>query len=164
MRAVDFDPDAWLADAKRERSAIPASVAIPEAGTNSEKIAVLARIADTALPQEIVDGLVKLRMMPPPRITKTEVWPEIVADAVRIVEEGWATQAIDLDWHPLHLFGVEPSADPDTWDYSLAVIMEGWPIRTVGAEFITLRKGNACRPFKNRARPALTKYLWELGN
>lgn len=163
MRAVDFDPDAWLADAKREPSAIPANVAIPEAGT-PEKIAELAGIAATALPRELADGLFKLRMMPPPRITKTEVWPEIVADAVRIAEEGWATQAIDLGWHPLHLFGVESSNDPDTWDYSLAVIMEGWAIAAVGAEFITLRKGNACRPFKNRPRPALTKYLWELGN
>jgi len=162
MRAVDFDPDAWLAEAQRVGSAIPAIPAIfPGRGT-SAGIAEIAEIAAPPLPREVVDGLVKLRMMPPPRITKPDVWPEIVADAVRIADEGWAAQAIDLGWDPLDLFGWEPSANPDPWDYSLAVIMEGWPIVDVSADFITLRKGNVSRPFKNRPRPALTKFLWEM--
>ena len=114
------------------------------------------------LPRTIVDGLARLLIMRPPLITKPDVWPEIVADALKISEAGWATKALEAGWEALHLFGWEPSPDPDTWDYSLAVIMEGWPIVDVGPEFITLRKGNASRPFKNRPRPALRKFLWEL--
>ena len=162
MRAVDFDPDAWLAGNESAGPAIPAKVAIPEAAPSPEKIARIAGIASSPLPREVADGLVKLRMMPPSRITKPDVWPEIVANAVRTADEGWAAQAIDLGWGPHHLFGWEASAAPDPWDYSLAVIMEGWPIVDVTADFITLQKGNACRPFKNRPRPALGKFLWEL--
>ena len=116
----------------------------------------------TGLPPEITTGLDRLRSMRCPRITKPAVWPEIVADAVAIAQGGWAAQAIDMGWDALHLFGWEPSADPDTWDYSLAVIMEGWPIVDVGPEFITLQRGNATRPFRNRPRPALTRFLWEM--
>src|SRR6185312_4831415 len=109
----------------------PAKVAIPQAPAFPEKIAEIAGIAARPLPEDVAKGLVKLRLMPPPRITNPVVWPEIVADAVRIADEGWAAQALGLGWEPLHLFGVEPSTDPDTWDYSLAAMLAGQSIRAV---------------------------------
>jgi len=115
-----------------------------------------------SLPAFVRMGLQRLRSMPGPRITKPAAWPEIVANAIRVADEGWAARAIGLGWEPLHLFGWEPSADPDTWDYSLSVVMEGWPIVDVTADFITLRRGNASRPFRNRPRPSLTRFLWDL--
>ena len=101
--------------------------------------------------------------MPAPRITKPAAWPEIVADAVRIADEGWAGQAISLGWEPMHLFGVEPSSDPDTWDYSLAVTLAGRDIRVVDAERFYLRQDDVRSFFDRRPRPALSKFLWELG-
>jgi len=115
-----------------------------------------------SLPAFVRIGLHRLRSMPRPRITNPEAWPEIVADAISIADDGWAARAISLGWEPLHLFGWEPSADPDPWDYSLAVVMEGWPIVGVAADFITLRKGNVSRPFRNRPRPSLSQFLWDL--
>ena len=114
------------------------------------------------LPVNMAVGLDKLRTMRPPRITNAAVWPQIVADAVSLADGGWARQAIDLSWDPLHLFGWEPSTDPEIWNYSLAVATNGWPVVDVSTDCITLRKGNVSRPFKKRPRPALTRYLWEL--
>ena len=111
---------------------------------------------------DLLLGLKRLCVMPTPLVRNKSVWPEIVADALRIAHEGSATQALDLGWDALHLFGWEPSAEPDTWASSLAVVMEGWPVVDVSADYITLRKGNVSRPFKNRPRPALTRYLWDL--
>jgi len=115
------------------------------------------------LPPLIAAGLDRLRTMRCPRIQRPELWAEIVRDGLRIATDGWASQALSLGWNALALWGVEPSAEPDTWDHSLAVSMEGWPIVDVTANFITLRRGNASRPFRNRARPSLSQFLWELG-
>jgi len=164
MRAVDFDPDAWLAEAQHAGSAIPAKVAIPHAPAFPEKIAEIAGIAARPLPEDVAKGLVKRRLMLPPRITNPVVWPEIVADAVRIADEGWAAQALGLGWEPLHLFGVEPSTDPDTWDYSLAAMLAGQSIRAVDEQRFYLRDGEVRCFFEKRPRPALSKFLWELGN
>lgn len=161
MRAVDFDPDAWLAAAASADPAKVAKDAKVEAPA-AQSLASLATLAAQPLSDDLTKGLARLQSMRPPRITNPAVWPEIVADAIRLANEGWAAQAIDLGWDAMHMFGVEPGADPDPWDYSLAVVMEGWPIVSVEADFITLHRGNATRPFKNRPRPALRKFLWEL--
>jgi len=131
-------------------------------GSFSECFGTNDTIGTAGVPTFIALGLHRLRSMPTPRVTNPAVWPEIVADASRLAQEGWAAKAIDLSWDALHLFGWEPGVDLEAWDYSLAVVMEGWLVVDVSADYITLRKGNVSRPFKNRPRPALTRYLWEL--
>jgi len=120
---------------------------------------ILAKVA--SLPPDLEAGLGRLRTTRTPRITNPSVWPEIVADAVRIADEGWASQAFGLGWEPLHLFGWEPSADPDTWDYSLAVLLAGRPIRAVDERRFYMFDGNVRSFFERRERPGLTKFLWE---
>jgi len=162
MRAVDFDPDAWLADAERADAAIPAKAAIFELPIPVGKVAKIAGIAEHAFPQFVLDGLVRLRMMEPPRITKPEVWPRIVASALQIATDGWASQALALGWDGRSLWGVEPSADPDPRDYSLAVLLAGRSIRAVDEHRFYMRDGDVRSFFERRERPSLTKYLWEI--
>ncbi len=114
------------------------------------------------LAANLMAGLDKLRTMAAPRITKPEVWPEIVADSLRIETEGWASQALALGWDARSLWGVEPSADPDPWDYSLAVMLAGRSIRAVDEHRFYMRNGDVRSFFERRPRPALTKYLWEI--
>ncbi|MGE3745391.1 MAG: hypothetical protein AB7G25_06725 [Sphingomonadaceae bacterium] len=114
------------------------------------------------LEPDLIAGLDKLRTMPAPRITKPEVWPEIVSDSLRIETEGWASQALALGWDARSLWGVEPSADPDPWDYSLAVVLAGRSIRAVDEHRFYMRDGDVRSFFERRPRPTLTKYLWEI--
>jgi len=58
------------------------------------------------LPPEIVRGLAQLAVRPVPRVRDVEAWLEIVADAQRLVTEGWAERALALGWAPRDLFGV----------------------------------------------------------
>jgi len=100
--------------------------------------------------------------MRPPRVRRPELWDEIKADTFRIATEGWAAQAIGLGWDPLHLFGCEPSSDPDHWNESLAVMLGGRLIRAVDATAFYLQDGDRRILFNRRPRPGLTKFLWDL--
>jgi len=115
------------------------------------------------LPAFISMGLHRLRSMRRPPLTNPAVWPGIVADALRIADEGWASRAIRLGWEPLHLFGFDPTGETGSIDLSLAAYLDGWPIVDLEPEYITLRRANVSRPFRNRPRPWLSQYLWELG-
>jgi len=121
-------------------------------------------IGTSDLPAFISVGLHRLRSMPTPHFTNPAVWPGIVSDAVRIADEGWASKAIGLGWEPMHLFGLDPTGEAGSIDSSLVVYLDGWPIVDVDPDYITLRRANVSRPFRNRLRPWLTQYLWQLGN
>jgi hypothetical protein len=112
-----------------------------------------------ALPADLMAGLSKLRAMRTPRIHRPELWAGIKADAMRIAAEGWASQAMSLGWDAYALWGVEPSNDPD--EFSLAVELAGRSIRAVDEHRFYMRDGDVRSFFERRARPALTKYLWE---
>lgn len=62
------------------------------------------------LPAPIKDGLRRLKAMRPPRLNRPNMWPEIVADALRLASEGWAHHALALGWGPLQLWGCSPAA------------------------------------------------------
>jgi hypothetical protein len=113
------------------------------------------------LTHDLIAGLEKLRTMRCPRIQRRELWAEIVRDGLQI-GTNWAAQAIGLGWDPLHLFGYEPSADPDQWNDSLAVMLDGRPIRAVDATAFYLQDGERRIVFNRRPRPSLSQFLWEL--
>lgn len=115
--------------------------------------------AGLGLAPDISGGLERLRIMRRPRIKRPELWDEIKADALRIATDGWGSQAIALGWEPLHLFGYQPSDDPD--DCSLAVELAGRSIVAVDADRIYLRSGDVRSFFEKRERPLLTRYLWD---
>ena len=115
----------------------------------------------TGLPVEIELGLKRLRMMSTPRITNPEIWPVIVGDTLRIATDHAAT-ALNQGWDVITLFGVDVRNNVASVDQSLAVYADGWPIVGMEAEYVTLRRSNVTRLYRNRSRPHLTKYLWNL--
>ena len=72
----------------------------------------------------------RLQVLPPPRkLSNPAVWPEIVADAERLIRSGWAERALALGWSDHDLFGISPTST-DEFE-SLAVWLAG---RTVVAK------------------------------
>jgi hypothetical protein len=59
----------------------------------------------TGLPPDLRKGLDRLARMAAPALVEPDVWPGIVADALRLAEDGWAEKAIALGWDPMHLWG-----------------------------------------------------------
>jgi hypothetical protein len=82
------------------------------------------------LPTDVVTGLRLLdRMQAPPGLENPASWRPVVADALRLSNEGWATQALELGWSRHDLFGVGPT---DDWEFSgLAVWLAGRTIVTL---------------------------------
>ena len=78
-----------------------------------------------SLPADIRSGLAALRIMAAPPITKPEVWPGIVADALRLATNPDVAAALRTGWHPLHFWGCCPSADADPALEGLAVRLMG---------------------------------------
>lgn len=152
-----IQPDACFTPMKHEKPQISANksscftVSFPMHETHETK----------PLPGDIIAGLAKLQRMRAPKIKRPELWAAIVRDGLQIGTH-WASQAIGLGWEPLHLFGVEPSPDPDPWDHSLAVVLAGRSIRAVDEQRFYLREGDIRSLFERRARPALSCFLWEL--
>ena len=108
-----------------------------------------------ALPPEIVMGLNRLRGMRAAHIKRPEVWPEIVADALRISSEGWAVAALRLGWSPLELWGWSPDRE------GLAVWLAGRRLVIVDDAMAIVRVGNMRCVF-NRWDSQDARFLWEL--
>ena len=109
------------------------------------------------LPPDIAAGLARLPSLPSPPLS-LPVWPDIVADALRLVNEGWAATALGLGWSPLHLWG----AHLDT--PGLAVWLCGRRIVLLSETSCTVADGPDRRAVFNCRQPAPgTCFLWEYG-
>lgn len=115
------------------------------------------------LPPLVVAGVASLRTSPAPRITRPEIWPVIVADACRLVEHGWAAEAVALGWQPLELFGC--SADPESDDYLLGLAgwLNGRTIRCIFEASAIAIDGDQRAAFNRKRSHAGAIYLWEYG-
>ncbi len=109
-----------------------------------------------ALPVAVVNGLRHLPKMAVPRITRPEVWPDIVADAVRLATEGWALQALRLGWEPADIWGASEDAP------GLAVWLAGRRVLGLTDGVCTVDDGPSGLAFYNR-RAADRVMLWNLG-
>jgi len=115
------------------------------------------------LPAPIRAGLYELLRQPCPRITRPEAWPEIIGDAVRLADEGWATQALALGWEPAHLWGCSPDRGGNTDHDGLAVMLAGRRIILLDERAAIIDAGNGARALFNvRLMPGAV-LLWELG-
>ena len=129
---------------------------LPKAPFVSFDSEVSSRIpAIPEIPAEIAMGLNRLRGMRAPRIKRPEVWPEIVADALRISSEGWAVAALRLGWSPLELWGWSPDRE------GLAVWLAGRRLVIVDDAMAIVRVGNMRCVF-NRWDSQDARFLWEL--
>lgn len=90
------------------------------------------RPEETVLPSEIAVGMERLTSRRPPRLTRPEIWAEVVADAQRLVTEGWAAQAVALGWSATDLFGIGPH---DDWEFEgLAVWLRRRKLALIDAD------------------------------
>lgn len=116
------------------------------------------------LPPLIVEGLERLRSMPAPRLRKQSVWGEVVADAWRLANEGWATSALALGWDTLDLWGVSPAAGGLAGMEGLAVWLAGRRPVLIDADscIVADAPGSSARSIFYR-RPADGRVLlWDL--
>ena len=118
---------------------------------------------ETRLPVEIAEGVRKLGKVHAPRGVRASVWAGVVLDARRLVLDGWAFQMLALGWEPLHIFGVDTSPEPEPWDQALCVVLRGRAICAVADAAVFFRTDGGTHLFNRRARPGLSKFLWELG-
>lgn len=135
---------------------LPKLTKAPFVGFDSEASGLIP-----AIPPEIAMGLNRLREMRVPRISRPEVWREIVADALRLSSEGWAATAIGLGWTPLELWGA--STQPDPWDdeHGLAVWLSGRTLVLIDDTMALVRDGTRRLVF-NRHEMTSAQYLWEI--
>ena len=111
----------------------------------------------------INDGIAQLQSMPAPRITRLEVWPMIVADAKRLVDDGWAQQALALGWHELELFGVGAKSSAEF--EGLAVWLAGRRLILIDERSAIAADGNGRAYFSRLPDfdPSRAVYLWDYG-
>lgn len=108
------------------------------------------------LPADVRAGLARLQSAPAPNIADPEVWPEIVADALRLATEGWAGQALLLDWAASDLWGHSEDAP------GLAVWLTGRRVLGLTERVCTVEAKPGALAFYNR-RSSERVFLWDLG-
>lgn len=116
---------------------------------------------ETSLPEGIVAGLATLKTMRSPKLRTPNVWPRVVADALKIARDGWAAKALALGWAPLDLFGAATDADGDPWSDGLAVWLAGHKLLAISATTATVEDGGG-RAYFNRREQVGAQLLWAI--
>jgi hypothetical protein len=117
------------------------------------------------LPREIADGVRAIHSADGARGIPPQRWPRVQRDAARLVEGGWAQQALGLGWTAADLFGCDQRAPWHRLDRAgLVLLTGGHEIVEVTPDVAALRTstGSVLR-FRRRppARPPVM-LLWEL--
>lgn len=116
-----------------------------------------------SLPVALGQNLDVLAGMGAPRLAHPERWPGIVADALRLVREGWATQALCLGWEPLEIWGCCPLVDGDPAADGLAVWLEGRRVLLLDDKTCIVASGSSDRSIFTRGCAEGAVLLWDLG-
>lgn len=119
----------------------------------------------SSLPDALIRGLEALTRMVPPRITKPEVWPVVVADALRLADDGWAAQALGLGWGPVDIWGCSPDVGGNPDHDGLAVWLAGRRVLLLDERTCIVETGPVARSVFTRRKvpPAGAVLLWDLG-
>lgn len=115
------------------------------------------------LPAPCADGLRRLRSMPGPRLMGPDFWPLIVADAIGLAGEGWATKAIALGWTELDVFGAVPNPAGDPAGDGLAVWLEGRRLKVLCGTYAVVEDVGGGKSYFNRRESEGRVLFWELG-
>lgn len=121
-------------------------------------------IVTAGVPAAIIAGLAELQSKATPRITRPEVWPGIVMDAVRVVEEGWAEKALALNWTAEQVWGCSPEPGGNVDHDGLAVWLAGRRVLLLDEWSCIVEEGPNARAVFTRPQIAVpgSVLLWEL--
>jgi hypothetical protein len=121
------------------------------------------RNSETKLPSEMATGLALLRRSSAPVGLNAAIWRGVVADALRLADDGWAANALGLGWAALDLFGasVDPEGDPDA--DGLAARLCGRRVLAICSSFATVEDDSGGRCYLYRGDTSATRLLWALG-
>ena len=114
-------------------------------------------------PAEIARGLAALRTLAAPLGVDCNGWRQVVADAGRLIAEGWAEDALALGWTALDLFGCEPLGSDDDYRNGLAVWLIGRPLVLLDADSAIARVDARRFVFSRKRDRSGCVLLWELG-
>ena len=118
---------------------------------------------ETSLPVPIAEGLKRLTNMRVPRRIIVDEWRAVVADALRLAEEGWAAQAMAHGWSALDLFGATINPDGDPACDGLAVWLRGRPLLALTEERAAAEDGPRSWSYFLPCRPPGATLLWDIG-
>lgn len=121
------------------------------------------KLSADSLPSALLRGLKKLQSSGAPDISQPNLWPQVVSDAVRLLEEGWVERALALGWSLLDLWGASPELGGNVDHEGLAVWLAGRRILLLDQSSCTVRTGpNRWSVFNRRPVPGAV-FLWEIG-
>lgn len=156
-RFVKLDLDQWEPPETPANAAKVANFPVDYVDPR-QRLAGLATLAD--LPADIRAGVDRLKTTRPPNLIHPEVWPVAVADAVYLVESGWAARALAKEWTALHLFGVVVSSGGDPHSDGLAVWLRGRRIVAMIDGCVAVEDGRG-RAFYSRREQVGARLIWE---
>ncbi len=87
----------------------------------------------------------------------------MVADAMRVADEGWAAQALALGWSESDLFGAAIDGGADPSDDGLAAWLDGRNILALCDAFAAVDEGNGGRSYFYRGGREASALIWNLG-
>lgn len=143
-----------------------APVAEPSKGSKgaSDPFAGAETARFRGLPPHLAEGLAQLQSRSPPQITRPEIWPALVADAVRLGRDGWAVQALGSGWHPLDLWGCSPERGGNPDHDGLAVWLDSRRVLLIDDATCIVEAGQDARSvFYRPSVAAGGVFLWDMG-
>ncbi len=159
-------------DIARTAASLPCSVYECEKSELSEKSppethgqilrAVLLAVPD-GVPEEWVQGVGDLMVMPPHPDWKEDAWRTLQDDALRFLQK-WAGQARRLGWEALDLFGVHPTAPTARFDcMGLVPLLRGRAVLVITEDSAAIKAASGgSLTFRKRAAPPTERCLvWE---
>jgi len=132
---------------------------------NEKALETLAAPSTTGLPQEIAGGVRAILSADGAQGIPPQRWPWVQRDAARLVDGGWARQALTLGWTAADLFGCDRRAPWYRLDRcGLLLLTGGHEIVELTAEYAVLRTSTGSIMRFRRRPPARLPLalLWEL--
>jgi hypothetical protein len=157
-------PDDLRARVRQHRAEIVTLLSPAEPTDNASPDGLVVQSVG-GLPREIADGVRAIHSADGARGIPPQRWPRVQRDAARLVEGGWAQQALGLGWTPADLFGCDQRAPWHRLDRAgLVLLTGGHEIVEVTPDVAALRTstGSVLR-FRRRPPPRPpVALLWEM--
>ncbi len=131
--------------------------------THGQILRAVLLVVPDGVPEEWVQGVCDLMVMPPHADWKEGDWHTLQEDALRFLQK-WAGQARRLGWEALDLFGVHPTAPTARFDcMGLVPLLRGRAVLALTDDSAAIKAASGgSLTFRKRASPPAERCLiWE---